>query len=167
MYEETFEPYNTSTNILDIFSSLINKERTEVVNNYLSVASSLTVVSKELTYLDADIINKKITNRIYGLDIKNTDAFDTVTYNKQESAVINDNLFSLIGQYIQYNVYENTGIDYHSFKSMTVIEKDIMLRYLKHKNDVKDYLQEVQEEEEEQRRKEAERIKEKESLYKV
>jgi len=107
----------------------------EVFRNYLSHVKKMLPKKIHCSYLDAEILNKKITNVILGYKVSNIDNLDTVKYSKNFESFNIANTFELFENFIRLDIYKTTGISYTEFMNMTRKEQMLMLEYLDLKND--------------------------------
>lgn len=107
----------------------------EIFRNYLSHVKKMLPKKIHCSYLDAEILNKKITNVILGYKVSSIDNLDTVRYSKNFESFNIANTFELFENFIRLDIYKTTGISYTEFKSMTKKEQMLMLEYLDLKND--------------------------------
>lgn len=86
--------------------------------------------------MNAEIINRKITNIILKLPVSGTDNLDVVEYSNSGNPHLTNTFMDIFEIFIRMNVYETTGIDYVTFKNMTILEQDMLKNYLGFKMDV-------------------------------
>ena len=99
----------------------------------------MTIPDHAYSYLDAVIVNKKICNLLLGRQISVEDNFDTVRYLSKNDPSMVDSLFTLMGQYLDLDIYKQTGISYTEFKQMTPLEKNVFLEFMTYKSEVENY----------------------------
>ena len=107
----------------------------EVISNYLSYVKKVLTTKHNYSYLDAEILNKKITNMILGYKVNSNDNLDTVTYLKHNDTFNIQNVFELYENFVRFNINKLTGITYTEYKQMTKKEQTILLEYISLKND--------------------------------
>ena len=100
---------------------------------------SLIIEDVSYSYLDAEILKRKIYRALVGEPLNSEDNFDIVNYSKTEDTKLVDSMFTLIEQYINLDIYKQTGISYTEYKNMTPLEKNIMLDFLTYKIEVEDF----------------------------
>ena len=121
--------------ILDRMQSLMEMSPLEVISNYLSYVKKVLTTKHNYSYLDAEILNKKITNMILGYKVNSNDNLDTVTYLKHNDTFNIQNVFELYENFVRFNINKLTGITYTEYKQMTKKEQTILLEYISLKND--------------------------------
>ena len=107
----------------------------EIISNYLSYVKKVLTTKHNYSYLDAEILNKKITNMILGYKVNSNDNLDTVTYLKHNDTFNIENVFELYENFVRFNINKLTGITYTEYKQMTKKEQTILLEYISLKND--------------------------------
>lgn len=121
--------------ILDRMRSLMEMPPLEIISNYLSYVKKVLTTKHNYSYLDAEILNKKITNMILGYKVNSNDNLDTVTYLKHNDTFNIENVFELYENFVRFNINKLTGITYTEYKQMTKKEQTILLEYISLKND--------------------------------
>ena len=105
---------------------------TETIDDYVTTLYKVVTSVGKRTFLNADIINSKITNIILGIRSKDS-TFDTIEFSNSTDTTLTNSLFELFEIYVRMNVYETTGITYTEFKNMSIIEKETLNNYLEFK----------------------------------
>ena len=139
LFRDTFGEYEHPDGIVSVVANLMSKDTTKLVKDFIAKVKSLTIPDHTYSYLDAVILNKKIYNLLIGRQISIDDNFDTITYSGKNDASIIDSVFTLIGQYVDLDIYKQTGVTYTEFKQMTVLEKNILLEHVNYKVAAEDY----------------------------
>jgi len=106
------------------------------VTRYLRTLREVLKSTNKKSFLNAEIINRKITNIMLKLPVNGTDNLDVIEYSNRGNPFITNNFMELFEVFIRMNVYETTGIDYNTFKNMTIVEQEMMKTYLGFKLDV-------------------------------
>ena len=116
----------------------MNMPALQVISTYVKKAREVVTVGSKYSYIDADIINRKITRVLLGLSITSDTNFDTVTYDTKWNPNVTDSLFQLFELYTRTDIHKLAGITYTEFKNMSVLERDLLLEYVGFKVDVTD-----------------------------
>lgn len=107
--------------------------KVSIVNNavslYIKTVKKVLKNNGKNSYLNAVIINDKITNIIMGNPVSE-DNFDIVSFNNTKDLTLTESFFTLFEQYVRMGIYELTGVTYTEFKNMTVLESNIFLEYV-------------------------------------
>ena len=139
MYNNIFDRYDQPDGVINRIGRLLSKDTINIVRDFIKTIKSLVIKNNSYSYLDAVIINKKIYKVLMGEQISSTDNLDTVTYLDKNNTQLVDSLFTLIEQYMNLDIYKQTGLTYTEYKSMTPIEKNILLDFLTYKREVENY----------------------------
>lgn len=117
--------------------------KVSIVNNavslYIKTVKKVLKNNGKNSYLNAVIINDKITNIIMGNPVSE-DNFDIVSFNNTKDLTLTESFFMLFEQYVRMGIYELTGVTYTEFKNMTVLESNIFLEYVDFKLSVTDII---------------------------
>ena len=116
----------------------MKKTPTEVIETYVEMASKVVIPHMRYSYVDADIINRKITRALLGLSLTKETNLDTITYDTRGDTTLTNSLFQLFELYIRTDIRKMTGITYTEFKELSMIEKELLLEYVGFKVDVTD-----------------------------
>lgn len=128
-----FGGYNNHDNIIHKVASFLSKDTERIIKEYVGLVQQLLIPNKRYSYLDAVVINKKITNILFGRNISKTDNLDTVRYEERNNPYYIDSIFTLMDQYIDLEIHKLTGITYTEYKHMTPLEKNLILEHIKYK----------------------------------
>jgi len=134
--------FDNKDNIIDVIGSMLNNSTdftvngNPSVNRYLKTLREVLKSTNKKSFLNAEIINRKITNIMLKLPVNGTDNLDVVEFSNRGNPFTTNSFMELFEVYIRMNVYESTGIDYNTFKNMTVVEQEMMKVYLGFKLDV-------------------------------
>ena len=105
-----------------------------VIKNYVEKVIEVTPKNQQqLSYLDAEILNRKITNLLLNRYVSTDNNLDTVSYDVRNDTIVLDSIFDLFEQYIKLDIYKLTGITYTEFKKMSSTEKKVFMEYVDYK----------------------------------
>lgn len=107
-----------------------------VINKYLEKISELVKPNIKYSYLDADIINRKITNILLKLPVDSSDNFDTISYSERGNTNNTKRFIQFFELYINLEVYKHTGISYSEFKEMSILEMETCIEFVSYKTSI-------------------------------
>ena len=107
----------------------------DIISNYLSKLKEVLRTERTHSFLNAEILNRKIGNLLLGFRVNPNDNLDTVTFYKNNDTFIIDDTFRLYENYIRLNIHKITGVTLSEFKSMTRKEQELFLEYVSFKID--------------------------------
>jgi len=122
--------------MIHIIANYFSKDTLRIVKDFVSTVYKVVEKDRYYTYLDAAIISKKINNILFNRPVSSEDNFDTVTYLDKNNTYQVDDLFLLLSQYVEQDIYKLTGVSYTEYKHMTPLEKNLFLEYVIHKNEI-------------------------------
>ena len=108
---------------------------TKIISNYLSKLKEAIKTERTHSYLNAEVLNRKISNLLFGFRVNPNDNLDVVTYYRNNDVNNTSRLFRLYENYIRLNIHKITGVTLSEFKSMTRKEQEIFLDYVSFKID--------------------------------
>jgi len=102
---------------------------------YINTLKKVVPKNTDLSYLNAEIINLKVTNILLKQPVNKNNNLDTVSYSESNNIYLTENFFTIYETFIRTNIYELTGIGYTEFKELSILERETMLKYLNFKLD--------------------------------
>ncbi len=109
----------------------------DIIKSYLK---QLTLVTPEnapkYSYIDATIINKKVSRLLLNLPVNSENNFDVITAGDSSDTFLTSTLFTLYEEFIRLDIFKITGISYSEYKQLTMIERELILLHVELKIDV-------------------------------
>lgn len=119
-----------------MFDYISDNTPLDIIRKYSDAVWKFVNKENKMSFLDAEIVNRKLTSYLLGLEVKEETNFDLVEYVDEEDSEDLEVLFSLYEQYVIYDIYKLTGISLTEYRTLNAREKNVLLEYVFYKTDL-------------------------------